>query len=268
MDELTPLLSPVYREEPVWFTIDVETLADTNFNLRWREKREPDYPALVERWIRFCGETGVRSTCFILGSFAERYPETVRALAGAGHEIASHGMDHRLVYQTPFDQWAANAARSKELLESITGGEVRGYRSASWSLPFEEKYYHALKEAGYAYSSSYFPFKTYLYGQEEDRKHPFAVSTPLGPVGEIPVPKLGVPFSGGFYLRALPMALIRFLKGRLEKRGVKPVVYIHPYELEEEGLWGRYAPHLERDKEAFFAFFSTRPPLRKLRGLA
>ena len=107
-----------------------------------------------------------------------------------------------------------------------------------------------------------------MYGQEEDRKHPFVVKTAAGEIGEIPVPKLGLPFSGGFYLRALPQPLVRLLKKGLERRGVKPVVYIHPYELAPEGTWKAYAPLVRKDKEAFFAFFSTRPPIRKLECMA
>src|SRR3546814_12768615 len=43
-------------------------------------------------------EAGVKATFFTLGWVAERYPALLRRIANAGHEIASHGYDHRRVF--------------------------------------------------------------------------------------------------------------------------------------------------------------------------
>src|SRR5207249_7670373 len=56
----------------------------------------------TERLLRILDDAGVSATFFVLGCVAERFPALVGDIARAGHEIASHGYAHRLVYdQTP-----------------------------------------------------------------------------------------------------------------------------------------------------------------------
>src|SRR6185369_814126 len=58
--------------------------------------------ANTERLLQIFDDVGVRATFFVLGCVAERHPELVLRIASLGHEIASHGYAHRLVYdQTP-----------------------------------------------------------------------------------------------------------------------------------------------------------------------
>ena len=47
---------------------------------------------------RYSTDAGVKATFFVLGWVAERFPALVREIAGAGHEIASHGYHHQLIY--------------------------------------------------------------------------------------------------------------------------------------------------------------------------
>ena len=50
--------------------------------------------ANTDRWIQLLGVSQAKSTCFVLGEFARKYPDAVRRLAAAGHEIACHGDTH------------------------------------------------------------------------------------------------------------------------------------------------------------------------------
>jgi peptidoglycan/xylan/chitin deacetylase (PgdA/CDA1 family) len=177
-------------------------------------------------------------------------------LAQAGHEIASHGLRHELVYKLPFDVWKEETHTSKKILEDTIGQEVKGYRSPSWTLPFEKRYYEALVELGFAYSSSYFPIKTYLYGNEIDKKHPFSIYTESGTITEIPIPKNIVPFSGGFYLRMLPAPVAALLMKNLMKKNIKPIIYTHPYEL-QEGLFLSFFNDVVFDKSYILTFANT-----------
>src|SRR5437762_10874141 len=95
-------------------TFDVEDWEHANFQqLRGREAeiaasadaRRYAMDANVDRWIQILAETGATSTCFVLGEFAQRYPASVRRLAAAGHEIASHGATHDLVYDMTREQF-------------------------------------------------------------------------------------------------------------------------------------------------------------------
>jgi peptidoglycan/xylan/chitin deacetylase (PgdA/CDA1 family) len=71
----------------------------------------------------------VGATFFVLGWVAERFPEMIRAIAAAGHEIASHGYNHELVYSLTPEAFRADVARSRALLEQISGRPVKVYRA-------------------------------------------------------------------------------------------------------------------------------------------
>jgi len=220
-----------YKKFPLWLTIDVERVEDANFGITPKKPLNLDYSQILKSWIELCKKHQVTSTAFVLGSFAKKYPQTIKELDSQGHEIASHGLRHELVYKLDFKEWVKETLESKKILEDLIGKEVKGYRSPSWTLPFEKRYYEALVEMGFSYSSSYFPFKTYMYGNKIDKKEPFVIYTPSGEITEIPIPKLFIPFSGGFYMRMLPFWIIKLLFSSLIHSGHKPIIYTHPYEL-------------------------------------
>lgn len=262
-------MSAIYfnKQYPMWLTIDVEELTDTNFALRTKRPVQLEYETLIDRWLELCAEADYRSTCFILGSFTEKFPKLVKKLHENGHEIASHGNDHRLVYEMGLEEWKHSIADSKKRLEDLTGAEVKGYRSASWSLPFEKQYYETLLECGYKYSSSYFPMKTYMYGNTIDKKTPFYITTSHGKILEIPVLKQGIPFSGGFYLRVLPLAILQQLFNSTIHKGHKPVLYIHPYEMTEKNMMRYFSEYYGINLDFLLAFFSTSAPVDKIRKI-
>jgi peptidoglycan/xylan/chitin deacetylase (PgdA/CDA1 family) len=247
--------------------MDVEQLHDANFGVSIRNQPKIDYEMIIDRWIEQCEDLDIKSTCFVLGSFAQKFPKAVEKLSKHGHEIASHGLTHELVYKQSFETFKNSIIQSKKILEDITQTKVRGYRSASWSLPFEKKYYEALIEAKYSYSSSYFPFKTYMYGNSVDRKEPFKIITDSGSIREIPLLKSILPFSGGFYLRVIPLWIHKILIRSLIQKNHKPIIYTHPYEMQ-----GSFLPLLMKDDIdiniayilAFAETSNTKEKLRKL----
>lgn len=78
----------------------------------------------------------VHATCFVLGWIAERYPELVRTCACLGHELASHGYAHRLVYQMDREEFRRDLLRSIESLTQAAGEPPRGYRAPGTSRPW------------------------------------------------------------------------------------------------------------------------------------
>ena len=242
-----------YKEAKIWPTIDVEELEDANFGIRKKEALDIDYEKIIMEWIELCRRHHTSSCAFVLGNFAKKYPKAVKRLAQNGHEIACHGLNHELVYNIPFKRWVEETKEAKKILEDITGQKVEGYRSPSWSMPFEKRYYEALVYMGFKFSSSYFPFKTYMYGNEIDKKRPFKIFTQKGVITEIPVPKNVIPFSGGFYFRILPYAVTRYLFADLMKKGIKPIIYTHPYELMDH-LFTRFANKIKMDTAFLLTF--------------
>ena len=256
-------LPNIYKNSPLWLTIDIEEIEDANFNITPKRALHLDYESILKRWDELCQKHHLLSTAFVLAKFAKKHPHIIQFLSQAGHEIACHGLRHELIYNIPFDTWYKETKEAKKILEDIVGKDIKGFRAPSWSMPFQKHYYEALADLGFAYSSSYFPFKTYMYGNKIDRKLPFVIYTSSGTITEIPIAKNIIPFSGGFYLRTLPLFLIRYLLKNLMKQAVKPIIYIHPYEL-LPNLFGRFKKDVECNRAYIFTFFALGDSYKKI----
>src|SRR5688572_19376241 len=120
-------------------TIDVEdyfhvSVFDGTVRRTEWESMEIRVVANTERLLDLFDEYAVRGTVLVLGWVAERHPSLVRTITGRGHELASHGYAHRLVYEQPPDAYREDVRRSKSLLEDLSGRRVNGYRAPSFSV--------------------------------------------------------------------------------------------------------------------------------------
>ena len=111
---------------------------------------------------------GVRATFFVVGSLSREYPWLVRRIVSEGHELGSHGDEHRDVRGLDARTFREELVRSKQTLEDLTGVEVVGHRAPMFSLtealPFAVE---ALARTGFVYDSSVFPFEGPRYGQPD-----------------------------------------------------------------------------------------------------
>jgi polysaccharide deacetylase family protein (PEP-CTERM system associated) len=99
----------------------------------------------------------VKATFFILGWIAERHQSMLKRISSAGHEIASHGYDHKLVYEMTLDEFAADVKKSLDIIEGVIGIKVKGFRAPSFSLSAENfDKFKILAEMGIVYDSSLF----------------------------------------------------------------------------------------------------------------
>jgi polysaccharide deacetylase family protein (PEP-CTERM system associated) len=165
----------------------------------------------------------------------------VKKIFAAGHEIASHGHDHQLVYKMTPGQFRADLRKSCAILEDLTGERITGFRAPSWSVRREtlEWYYPMLEEQGLAYSSSVYPAHTFLYGIPgfPERPHRPVIAGRRVGVIEIPVPVIrllgkSIGFSGGFYFRFFPGWLIRRAFRSRGATGIESFLYLHPREID------------------------------------
>ncbi len=134
-------------------TCDVEDYFQVSaFNDHVRRSDWDDFECRIPRNIdlilnRF-SDSGTKATFFTLGWVAQKYPEVVRRIADAGHEIASHGMQHTRVWQQTRYEFREDVVTAKKLLEDTAGEPVVGYRAASWSIDRRTLWaYDALAEA-------------------------------------------------------------------------------------------------------------------------
>lgn len=190
----------------------------------------------MDRMLQLMADCGVRSTCFVLGSLAERVPALVRRIAEAGHEIASHGYDHELIHESDPAAFRTDVERSKTLLEDISYRPVRGYRAPSfsltdWALPI-------LREAGFEYDSSLFPttISHSRYGRPSALRRRDPVTRVDGvtvvSLSCLPVRDHALPWAGGGYFRLIPYPVFKRGVRRILKSGKPYVFYIHPWELD------------------------------------
>lgn len=225
------------------FTVDVEEYFQVSaFDDLVRRAEWESYPSRVtpaiERLLDLLAQAGARATFFVLGWLAARQPDLVRRIAGAGHEIASHGWDHRRVTRQSALAFRLSVRRAKHQLEDLVGEEVAGFRAPSFSIvPGREWALDILLQEGYRYDSSLFPVWRPGYGYRNGGRDPHWIERRWGRLAEVPPATLrllgvNLPAAGGAYFRVLPYQVVRAALRQCERRAVRGTFYIHPWELD------------------------------------
>lgn len=189
----------------------------------------------IARLVDSLEEQGRDATFFIVGELAERYPRLIRKIGDAGFEIASHSHRHLKMDAANRRACEADIARSKHVLEDISGQPVTGYRSPTWTAHLTDDWlWDHLVALGFRYDSSLFPFRTHLYGSFANPVRPFRLRPELMeiPPSVATFGPLRLPYGGGFYLRLYPMWVTRWLLARDLRRARTPIIYVHPWELD------------------------------------
>jgi len=225
-------------------TIDVEdyfhvsVFEKTVDRSRW-DTLETRVRANTGRLLDLFDERGVRGTFFVLGWVAERYPELVKAIAARGHELASHGYAHRLVYDQTPEVFREDVRRAKDLIEAAAAQPVRGYRAPSFSVTSRSLWaLDVLVEEGYTYDASIFPIRHDRYGIPGAPRWPHAIDRGRGCIFEVPgstvrIGSTNLPVAGGGYFRILPYAWTHWGIARVNRTERQPAIfYLHPWEID------------------------------------
>lgn len=257
------------------FTIDVEdyyhvqAFADVISKSTW-DSYEPRVVKNTHVLLDILDVYSVKATFFVLGWVAKRHPELVREIANHGHEIASHGMSHVLVYTQSRQEFRKETQYSKALLEDLSQQHVIGYRAATYSITRASLWaLDIIYEVGFKYDSSIVPIRHDNYGIPE--AYPFAnqLRTPAGydivefPVSVFTYRNLRVPIAGGGYFRLFPYGLTRTALQSINKSGHEFLFYLHPWEIDPvqpriktAGLLSKFRHYINLSK--------AEPRLRKL----
>jgi polysaccharide deacetylase family protein (PEP-CTERM system associated) len=195
--------------------------------------------ASTEALLELLAEAGVSATFFVLGWVARRSPEVVRAIADAGHEVASHGYGHELVYELTPAAFRRDVERARGLLSDLSGTDVVGYRAPTFSITGRNLWaFDVLMETGHHYDSSIFPIRHDRYGVPGFPREPVRIRWASGealdeyPMATIRLGQHALPVAGGGYFRILPNALLAWAWRRLSRSGRSSVFYLHPWELD------------------------------------
>ena len=194
-------------------------------------------PRNVDKALQLFSDNDAKATFFTLGWVAQNHPDVVRRIAAEGHEVASHGMEHRRVWSQEPREFLEDVSSAKKFLEDVSGTSVTGYRAASWSIDRRTPWAHELlAEAGYRYSSSVYPIKHDHFGVPDALRSPHEV----GGLLEVPASTArffgrNFPAAGGGYFRLYPLALTRRLIQRHQDAEEYPYIfYFHPWELDPD----------------------------------
>ena len=189
-----------------------------------------------------------RASIYLVGEIAGWYPEVPQKIVAAGHELGLHCHIHRPLINVVE---LAEDLRASVLWCKQFG--VRGYRAPMVGI--SESAYQLLGDAGFSYSSSiYAPAGTLLrkgniweipvstlrlHGKNEAYLAPRDFSFNLLFGGEFP-------YGSSFSIGLIGTRLFRIIEQEL-KRGLSPVIILHPYELVSPGTSTRLTRDLMRN---------------------
>lgn len=228
-----------------FFTVDVECWFHAhNLNIprtAW-EGSETRVVRNVRRIVDMLAAHKTTGTFFVLGWVADRFPEAVRMIDVAGHEIATHGYYHdKVTDMTPYE-FEKDLERSLNSLARITGQKIIGHRASNFSIVESTMWaLEIMTRYGIEYDSSIFPVRRKRYGiPDYPNRMPHVIDLGGGKtIREIPlsVEDMGgktLPIAGGGYLRLYPSALTEMHIRRRNRLGQPAMVYFHPWELDAE----------------------------------
>ena len=231
---------------PNVFSVDVEDYFHVQaFANRIRPAEWEQYESRVVqntlRIVDLLDRHQTRGTFFVLGWVAERFPELVKQIHKAGHEIGCHSYWHQLVFgQTP-EAFREDLRRATQILENIVGEPVTAYRAPSFSITGDSLWaLDILVEEGYRIDSSIFPVRHDTYGIPEVNPAPHVIHRATGDIFEFP-PAVrckrfaNIPVAGGGYFRIYPYRLTTHWLANVNRKEGRPFVfYIHPWEVDPD----------------------------------
>ena len=177
----------------------------------------------------------VKATFFFLGNVARAFPELVKRASDEGHDIGVHGNEHLYIDKISPLEFENEIAAAKEAILSAGAKRIVGHRAPAFSINRKNLWaLDILKKQGIVYDSSIYPINGGRYGEP---------TWPLGPTNcsngmiEIPLSTVQVfskrfPAVGGGYVRYFPYPWTRYCIKKINKTGLRPVAYFHPYEFE------------------------------------
>lgn len=217
---------------------------------RHRPRLNEDYLKQSTRnLLRELDNAGTKATFFVLGEVAMTVPEVVREVSRRGHEVASHSPVHVPAHNIPREELESMIRRDFSLLEELTGQKPKGFRTPYLAISRGDGWLlEMLSKIGFLYDSSVAPTMTPYWGipsapKEAYRPDFFDIAKVCnnGPILEVPLTVWpswrvlpGLPIAGGFYMRAWPTSVLKWMLRRNVHAGIPLNLYIHPGNLESE----------------------------------
>ncbi|MFN2447264.1 MAG: polysaccharide deacetylase family protein [Vicinamibacterales bacterium] len=216
----------------------------------------------TERLLDCLDRAGVTATFFVVGWVAERFPQIVTRILGAGHEVGSHSARHRRVYELTREAFADDVRSSVRALETAGADAVRAFRAPEWSI--NDRAPWALGELvaqGFRVDASMAPLR--IVGDINYPRHPHLRSTPRGAIVEVPplvADRFGhvMPLGWGWGLRMSSPRRVLATMERANAQGWAAMLAVHPWELDPDPPRVRLSPRLHFSHYFCLAGFEAR----------
>lgn len=242
----------------VILTFDIEDWFHTHHNRKYYsghiwEQLPTRVEKNTEKILDLLGEYDRKATFFILGWVAEKHPDLVKKIASKGHEIGAHSTWHHNAALLSIGDFETDLKRNLNILEDLTGEKVLSYRAPGYSLRLtDNEYFDVLTKNGIINDSS-------LQIKDFPNSYPFEIETSNGILQEFPLIKsfYGFPYSGGGYLRTLPLKTIN----KYFKQNSVNMLYLHPRDIDTDNP----SSNLFSIFRNWFNNFNTSSSLIKLR---
>lgn len=199
------------------------------------------YPSRVpedtDRLLSVLSKYKTRCTFYILGEVAEKFPDEIKAIHQAGHEIGSHGYRHLPLFAQKQDVFEAEMRRHLDFLQELTGEAVDGFRAPFFSIREDSLWaIDSLHKLGLKYDTSINPIAGAFHGYKAGGREPYTHPNGLReiPITTYRITGMSIPFGGGMYYRLLPYAIIRAGLKRLNRRKIAGNIYFHPREFDPD----------------------------------
>jgi polysaccharide deacetylase family protein (PEP-CTERM system associated) len=238
-----------------------------------QEYCEPIIVNAIDKIIDWLRKNDTYATFFVVGELLEFKPELLDKIYENGHEIGFHTMFHNRLDEPNYkDLFSDELTKFSEL----TNKKSKGFRAPSFSLSASTSWaIDILISHGYLYDTSVVPAKTRLYGIENAQQTPYLISNKSlekndisGKLLEFPLLTTNflskqIPAGGGFYLRALPLTIIRSAIESINKINNPGTFYIHSWELAPELMPKISLPFIDN----FITFYNIKKALDKMTKL-
>jgi len=106
--------SAATRQPPIYCVEKDYKVLSISFDAAWGNED-------TQQLIDILGKYNIKATFFVVGEWVDKYPESVKALHDAGHEVMSHSNDHAHFNSLSAEEITADLNTCNDKIEAVTG---------------------------------------------------------------------------------------------------------------------------------------------------
>ena len=180
-----------------------------------KESKYAEYDRLLDELLEKLNSRDLKGTFFCVGKLATDFPQVVRKIADAGHEVGCHSNTHQWLNKMSYNEAMEDTHAAVDALEQCIGKKVQSYRAPAFSIGRENKWaFEVLAANGITCDASVFPVSRDFGGFPEFTKMEPSVVIYKGvelheyPIVTAKVFGKNIAYSGGGYFRFFPYGFV------------------------------------------------------------